>query len=477
MKRFARVNLPVLVLVLAFAMAATAQEYVPDEIIVKGATDAQLAALGGVGIKSSSLLTVQSGAQLVTLKEGLDPRVAAALLSALPNVEYASPNYILTINVVPNDPRYSQQWGWPKTDAPAAWDITTGDPTVVIGVIDTGVQLNHPDLEANIWVNQAELNGLAGVDDDGNGHIDDIYGYNPINNSYNPNDNNGHGTHCAGTIGAVTDNGIGVAGAAWQVGIMALKFLDAGGSGTTANAIKCIDYAIATKNAGSANVVALSNSWGGVGGSPALTSAIQRARDAEIVFVAAAGNESFNLDSSACVMSPGGLSVSNLVSVAATDSGDGLSYFSNYGSSLVHVGAPGSSIMSTYTNSGYSSLSGTSMACPHVAGAFALVAAVDPTLTMDELIDRVLLNVDPIPALNGKTKTGGRLNYYRAVANDPNPAYNPDRDGDGIWNHRDNCPYVANPDQNDSSNDGVGNACPGPNTPCPGLGCLGAPGL
>jgi subtilisin family serine protease len=472
MKRTSRLSLLATVLVLGCAASAMAQDYAPDQLIVKGATQAQLSALGGVGVKSVATLSKIGGDQLVTLKPGLDPLVAAALLSALPNVEYACPNFVRSINVVPNDPSYGSQWGWNKTSAPAAWDVTTGDPNVVVGVIDTGVDLDHPDLVANLWVNQLEASGTAGVDDDGNGYVDDINGWNGITNAPNPDGDHWHGTHCAGTIGAVTHNGVGVAGANWTVGIMALKFLDAAGSGYDADAIDCIDYAIATNAAGSSNVVALSNSWGGVGESPALEAAIVRAKNAGIVFVAAAGNESFNLDSSACTMSPGGLNVSNIVSVAATNQTDGLATFSNYGSSLCDLGAPGVSIYSTTIGSyGYSD--GTSMACPHVAGAIALIKAGNPGLTMDGLIDQLLNNVDPISSLNNKSNTGGRLNYYRAVANDPAPSYNNDRDGDGIVNHRDNCPYVANADQADTDGNGVGNACPGPNTACPGGGCLG----
>jgi len=444
MKRGTITNLATLALVLGLAIPLAAQEYVPDQLIVKGATQAQLSALDGVGVKSSARISAQSGAQLVTLKDGIDPLAAAALLSALPNVEYACPNYIRTISVVPNDPSYGSQWGWNKTSAPAAWDLTTGDPDVVVGVIDTGVDLDHEDLAGNIWVNQAEASGSSGVDDDGNGHVDDIYGYNGITNGYDPNGDHWHGTHCAGTIGAMSDNGVGVAGANWTVGIMALKFLNAAGSGTDADAIGCIDYAIACKNAGSANVVALSNSWGGAGDSPALEAAIVRAKNADIVFVAAAGNESFNLDSSGCVMSPGGLNVSNIVSVAATTNLDGLASFSNYGSSLCDIGAPGAGIYSTMINPKYGYSDGTSMACPHVAGAVALIEAANPGLGMDGLIDQLLNNVDPIASLAGKTNTGGRLNYDRAVANDPNGSYDNDRDGDGILNHRDNCPYVAN---------------------------------
>lgn len=441
------------VVVLAAGLAA-AQEYVPDEVIVNGATSAQLSSLGGVGVLSATSFGL-GGDVLVKLKPGMSPVLAVEVLNRLPNVKYACLNYIRHANAVPNDPGYGSQWEWPVIAGPAAWDITTGDPSITVGVIDTGIDYDHPDLAANVWT------GPGG-----------IHGYNFINNTPDPMDNNGHGTHCAGTIGAVTNNGVGVAGVNWTASIMGLKFLDAGGSGTDANAVRAIDWVIEQNNLGNSNVKVLSNSWGGYGPSPALKSAIERARDAGIVFVAAAGNESFDIDSSNCVEAPAGLNVSNIVAVAATNSADNLASFSNYGKSKVDLGAPGVGIYSTVWNNSYTTMDGTSMACPHVAGALVLTLAGNPGLDMDGLIDRLLANVDPVSALNNKTNTGGRLNLWRAVSNTPNPSYDPDRDGDGVVNWRDNCPYVSNPDQADSNGDGVGDACPGSTASCPG-GCLG----
>jgi serine protease len=246
-------------------------------------------------------------------------------------------------------------------------------------VIDTGIDYDHPDLATNVWT------GPGG-----------IHGYNFITNTSDPMDDNGHGTHVAGTIGAVA-NDLGGVGANWTVQIMGLKFLNAAGNGFDSDAIEAIDYVIDKNNKGYSNVRVLSNSWGGYGYSPALKAAIERARDAGIVFVAAAGNDAFNIDSSQCTEAPGGLNVNNIVTVAATDSSDGMASFSNYGSSRVDLGAPGVSIYSTWMGDGYNTISGTSMATPHVSGIFALTLAANPGLTMDQLIDQVLLNVDPVP--------------------------------------------------------------------------------
>jgi subtilisin family serine protease len=491
MKRVFHICLLAAVLVLGSGAALPAQDYAPNEVIVKGATTAQLAALGGGGGVTAARHISSRGVQLIKLRRGLSVKAAAALLEKLPNVEYACPNYIRrAAETVPGDPGYPSQWAWPKIDAPLAWDTTTGAASVTVGVIDTGVDIDHPDLQANLWKNLVEQAGSPGVDDDGNGKIDDIDGWNAITDSPNPDDDDlftpGHGTHSAGVIGALS-NTIGGVGMNWNVKIMPLKFLNAAGSGYDADAIECIEYVIATNGVGSSNVKILSNSWSGLGDSPALRDAIADAMDAGIVFVAAAGNESFNIDSPGCVISPGGLNVANIVTVVASDQSDGKAGFSNHGRSLCALRAPGVSIYSTVTVEGgsYKALGGTSMAAPHVAGVFALVLAAQPGLepvpgnliTLTNFIDRVLLNVDPVvadPFSYAITSTGGRLNANNAVKNTPNGTYNPDWDSDFIPNHWDNCPFVSNPGQADTNNDGVGDDCTPANVPCPGLGCIGS---
>jgi len=479
-----------MVLVLGSTGDLPAQNYAPDQVIVKGATPTQLASLDGRGVKAARHIS-RRGVELITLKRGLSVKAAVALLEKLPNVEYACPNYIRkAADTIPGDPGYSSQWAWPKIDAPLAWDTSTGSGTVTVGVIDTGVDLEHPDLQANLWKNQAEASGTPGVDDDGNGYVDDIDGWNAITNAPNPDDDDiftpGHGTHSAGVVGAAA-NTLGGVGINWNVKIMPLKFLNAAGSGFDSDAIECIEYVIDTNNAESSNVKILSNSWTGAGASLALQDAIEDARDAGIVFVAAAGNESFNIDSPGCVIAPGGLNVVNIVTVAASIQDDNVANFSNFGRSLCALRAPGYAIYSTVTVEGgsYKSLGGTSMAAPHVAGVFALVLAAQPGLepvpgnltSLRSFIDRVLLNVDPVvadPVNHAVTSTGARLNAYRAVTGTANPAYNPDVDGDLMPNHRDNCPYVSNPGQADTDQDGVGDDCTPPNVPCPGLGCIGS---
>lgn len=330
---------------------------------------------------------------------------------------YAEPDYIVHTSVQPNDSSFSELWGMHNTgqsggtadadiDAPEAWNLTTGSRGVLVGVTDTGIDATHPDLAANMWTNSNEIPG-NGLDDDSNGYVDDSHGWDFVNNDNDPMDDNRHGTHCAGTIGGVGDNGSGVAGVNWQVSLVGLKFLSGSGSGTTSDAVEATAYAT------SIGVTLTSNSWGGGGFSQALKDAIDAADAAGILFVAAAGNNSSNTDQVSNY--PSGYDSANIISVAATTRTEGLASFSNYGAISVDVGAPGSSIYSTVPAAAYAVLNGTSMATPHVAGACALLKAHRPALTHSEIKSLILQSADPTAALAGKCLSGGRLNVYNAL--------------------------------------------------------------
>ncbi|MCX6585797.1 MAG: S8 family serine peptidase, partial [Acidobacteria bacterium] len=359
--------------------------------------------------------------QVLRLPKTMNVEQAVALYRANPFIEFAEPDYLVSINqtqTFPNDLSFNQLWGLHNTgqaggtvnadiNAPEAWSLRTSASSIVVGVVDTGIDYNHPDLAANMWTNPGEIPN-NGIDDDKNGFVDDVFGINAITDTGNPMDDDGHGTHVAGTIGAVGNNGTGVTGVAWNVKLMALKFIG-GGSGSTADAIQCINYAL------SKGVQILSNSWGGGGFSQPLYDAISSAKDQGVLFVAAAGNESLNNDTA--ISFPASYDLPNVVSVAATDRNDTLAGYSNFGYRRVHLGAPGSDIYSTLPNNGYGVLSGTSMATPHVAGALALLKAQFPALAYDELIRRLLLATDARSNLDQTTLSGGRLNLYRALAN------------------------------------------------------------
>jgi len=366
--------------------------------------------------------TIVSGLSLVKLPDNIAVEDALVTLNNTPGILYAEPDYQVKAlsagQTIPNDPRFSDLWGLNNTgqsggtpdadiDAPEAWNIATGSSNIIVAVIDTGVDYTHPDLAANMWVNAAEANGIPGVDDDGNGYIDDIHGYDFVNNDGDPMDDHYHGTHCAGTIGAVGNNGQGVAGVCWNVKIMALKFLDSSGSGNTSDAIEAVQYAILM----GANLS--SNSWGGGSYSQALKDVIDAAGNANQLFVAAAGNSSSDNDISPAY--PASYTSENIIAVLATDRYDNMSSFSSYGLTSVDIGAPGSDILSCQPGSNYQYLSGTSMATPHVSGATALIWSFSPSMPYQEVKDLLIQTADKIPALAGRCVSEGRLNLYNAV--------------------------------------------------------------
>lgn len=362
---------------------------------------------------------------LIKLKGEKGKDLASQALRALQNhplIEYAEYNYQQYIDLTPNDPRFDELWGLDNTgqtggtfdadiDAPEAWNISTGSSEIVVGVIDTGIDYNHEDLADNMWSNPSEIPG-NGIDDDGNGYVDDMHGINSITESGDPMDDHNHGTHCSGTIGAVGENDKGVVGVNWTVRIAGMKFLNSNGSGWTDDAIECINYAVALKNSG-VNIRVLSNSWGGGGYNEALKEAIEAANSVDILFVAAAGNTSRNDDTSPHY--PSSYTNANILAVASTDHNDNLSSFSCYGPTSVDLGAPGSSILSTIRNNSYGTSSGTSMATPHVSGAAALLLSVNDLLTVQELKDYLMYYGDPLPALSGMCVSGNRLNAYNSL--------------------------------------------------------------
>jgi subtilisin family serine protease len=335
---------------------------------------------------------------------------------AADEIEYVEPNYLVTADIFPNDPEFSDLYALHNTgqeggvsdadiDAVEAWDLETGN-SIIVAVIDTGVDYNHPDLAANIWVNGDEIPG-NGVDDDHNGYTDDYHGWDFCNDDNDPWDDYSHGTHCAGIIAAVGNNNVGVTGVNWHAKIMPLKFMDSNGGGSTANAVSAILYASRM------GAKVISNSWGGGGFSNALKDAIETANGAGTVFVAAAGNSA--RDNDLVPHYPSSYDCGNIIAVAATDGNDTLAPFSCYGLQSVDVGAPGVSILSTVPGGSYANYSGTSMATPYVAGAVALAMAHSPSSSHTQIVRRVLDGAEPLSSLEGRVSTGGRLNLMQTL--------------------------------------------------------------
>ncbi len=362
--------------------------------------------------------TFASGTEHWRLGPGETVQGALAQLAASPMIQYAEPNYLVWADVTPSDVRYPELWGLHNIgqtggapdadiDAPEAWGVSTGSRDVIVATLDTGVDYHHADLTENIWTNPGEIPS-NGLDDEGNGFIDDVHGYDFVNNDGDPLDDNGHGTHTAGTLGAIGDNTIGVAGVCWRVSIMPIKFLGSGGGGSISNAVRALDY-VTLMGVGLTN-----NSWGGGAFSQTLAEAIATAGVNEIAFIASSGNNANNNDLRAHY--PSSYPLPNIISVAATDHRDQMAAFSNFGLSNVDLAAPGVNILSTLPGGAYGLLSGTSMAAPHVTGAAALLRATNPGLTVSQVKAALLASADPVPALTGRVLTGARLNAFAAIA-------------------------------------------------------------
>ena len=426
----------------SFPIEAQDPQFAPDRVIVKyraGAADVVGIISppdGGIGVELIRTLPLID-ANLYRVPPGWTVEQTVEWYRGQAGVEYAEPDYtVFPIEAIPyvttpNDPKFSELWGLNNTgqtggiadadiDAPEAWDVTTGDSTIIVGIIDTGIDISHPDLVDNIWVNTGEIAG-NGIDDDGNGFIDDVNGwdfYHDDNSVYDPADGDSHATHVAGTIGGLASNSVGVTGIAWNVKLMPLKFLGAGG-GSISDAVDALNYAVAN------GAKFTTNSWGGGGYSQAMYDAIELAGNRGQLFNAAAGNS--GLDSDVFPHYPAGYDLDNVISIAATDHSDLMASFSTYGLTTVDLGAPGVAIVSTTPGDTYSSYSGTSMATPHVSGVTVLVYARWPDATTTWVKNRLMVSGNPLGALDGKTVSGKRLNANNVLDDDsiaPSPVTN-----------------------------------------------------
>jgi thermitase len=351
-------------------------------------------------------------AAAVRPRRGGSTKTLRAALRRRAGVRYVEPDFTLRKSATPDDPLLFRQYalgtGGGTISAPPAWDSRTSCSKVA--VLDSGVQHSHPDLEPNVWHNPDEINN-NGKDDDHNGYVDDYYGVNVYKGSGSGGDDDGHGTHVAGIVGARANNATGVSGTCWSAKIMSVRFMDDHGRGSTSNAIAGLDYALHE----GAKIV--NCSFGSSSKSTALHDAIDSAEDKGVLLVIAAGNDSDSLESHP--LYPASFKDGNIVTVAATTSADALADFSNYGGTSVDLAAPGDGIYSTYPTSTYRYLDGTSMAAPYVAGTAAMLRSKDPDLTYSQIRSALLESVDKLSSLAGKTATGGRLNLDRALARVP----------------------------------------------------------
>jgi subtilisin family serine protease len=451
-KGFYLIGLSIFVLILSSALQTPDKiAYVEGEVLVKFRPSASAQTVSSVALRVEATAVTQIlNTDFRKIKFAKTKQVESVVqtLKSMPEVEYAEPNYIYYALNTPNDPSFDQLWGLENTgqsggsagadiSAVQAWDVTTGSDQVLVGIVDTGIDYTHEDLADNIyrnpgedaWANPNDPSSGNGIDDDGNGMVDDWIGWNFIDETNVAKDDNMHGTHVAGTVGAIGNNGKGVVGVNWKVKLMPLKFLGYDGSGTTEDAIEAIIYAT------DMGAKVLNNSWGGGAYSQALLDAIKYANDKGVLFVVAAGNDGTNNDVTPTY--PANYDVENVISVAASDRADQRALWgsggdggndcgfncssamaatpgSNYGPKTVHLAAPGKEIYSSVPG-GYSTLSGTSMATPHVVGAAALLLARDPSLTAVQLKQVLMNSVDVLPAFEKTVISGGRLNIAAAL--------------------------------------------------------------
>jgi thermitase len=405
--------------------------FAPGRILVKVEDKAPANAIRDTNHENGARLEEEiphSDVSVIDLPSGLSVAEAVERYEASPDVEYAEPDFLLYAQGQPNDPSFSKMYNLENTgqydgtidsdiDAPDAWDATTGEPGTTVAVIDSGVDINHPDLRNNIWTNPDEIPG-NGVDDDKNNYVDDVHGWDFINNDAGVFDGSGdgHGTHVAGIIAAQGNNGVGVTGINWRAEIMPLKFMY-NGKGTVSDAVKALNYAVAEGAKISNNSYGWYDNCSGCF-AQTLQDAILEADKSGHLFTAAAGNgfdDYLGDDNDKRPFYPANYDSPNIVSVAATNQEDKLTSFSNYGAKTVDLGAPGKTILSTAPGNGYGYGEGTSMAAPHVAGAAALILSQDPGLDAHTLKARLLEFVDKKTTLEGKLVSGGRLNVAKAL--------------------------------------------------------------
>ncbi|MGB7068385.1 MAG: S8 family serine peptidase [Pyrinomonadaceae bacterium] len=397
--------------------------FVKDELLVKVRSEYENTAERVVTSKNAVVVEDlgDTGWKRIKLPSGRSVTDALIAFREAKEIESTQPNYYYNLNVTPNDPQFGSLYGMSKISTPSAWKLSTGSHNTVVAVIDTGIRYTHEDLAANMWTNPGEVGG-NGLDDDGNGFVDDIYGYDFYSNDSEPLDETtgvgGHGTHTSGTIGAVGNNIIGVVGVNWRVRLMAIKIYGPTGTDTTsAMLISAYNYVRLMKERG-VNIRVTNNSYSGCneacGSDRATKEALDAMGNAGILNVFSAGNDGRNIDLNPAF--PASYTSTSVLSVANSNASDVRNGSSNFGPISVDLAAPGTGILSTYrTDTGYQSLSGTSMASPHVAGAAALLSSYDPGLSVASLKATLMNSVDRLTDWTGVVRSGGRLNAARAL--------------------------------------------------------------